>query len=272
MNGIHILDSPSASSRRVIDPRTINQIVRFQKEALLETCPAPDLPDWFVRELTFIGGYTDNGRDPIYRIVWGGNATHWAYGQVRLKYPASWRTVTTGWEVVKDGETIQIPTEDIELPEYAGLIGNPICHKQVKGKEFWFLEQWMPPEIACEGWETHRWSTDKKVDILGPEPRQGMYKGILPLQDNSGNFLAPSQETLDWIKKVVYLKNSDPYLYDLRKRPPQRVVEQRIREKMLEIELEEEKKIAELTEIYTSALMPSKRLLTHSNPNKGRGY
>lgn len=260
------------TSSHLIDVRTINMPIRFEKEAELDIRSAPEIPKWFAQELLSIGGTTDNGRDPVYRVVWGGTETHWAYGQIRLKYPDSWKTVPVAWEVVKDGKVSRIPVDDIDLPENKGLIGNIIYAKKVKGKEFWYLEQWVPPEIACEGWELYRYSQDKKIDILGPEPRQGLYKGIMPLQDNNGKFMPLDRDTLEWIRKVVYLKNSDPWLYDLRKRPPQRIVEQRIREKMLEIEEAEEKKVQELTEIYTSALMPMKHHITHHNPNKGRGY
>ena len=62
--------------------------------------PAPEVPKWFTKELTKLGGKTPDG-EPKIRLVWGCDAISWQRGRYRLTYldPLAIKPVPIGWEI-----------------------------------------------------------------------------------------------------------------------------------------------------------------------------
>lgn len=210
---------------------------------------APYIPPEFTKELTKIGGLSPCGRFPIYRLAWGGSERIFSHGEMRLKYPKSWKTVQIGWTTVRNGKEVAVPVEEIVNPfnsDGTPAIIRPIYGKQVKGVQAWFLEQWMPPSLACPGWEALRYEIDiatgTKIDIMGPPPVDGQYKCLIKLQNDAGEYLQPNAETLEWVRRVIYLKNQDPWLYNLAEFPPAHIVERRLREALAEEDFQREQR------------------------------
>lgn len=235
--------------------------------------PPPYLSPDFVKELNRIGGYSPCGRFPIYRVVWGGSEQHFALGEMRLKYPKSWKTVPVAWAVIRDGKEVLLPLEEsTKTHDEKGqpIIGRPVYEKRVVGVQSWFLEQWMPPEIACIGWEALRYKYDMakgvRIDVLGPAPRDGVYKALIKLQDNTGKILQPGPETLEWVKKVIWLKNQEPWSHNLNELPPQHIVERRLRMALAEQEFQEEKRANEFGDELGSVLWEHKDKFIFNDP------
>lgn len=241
--------------------------------------PSPHVPDWFKKELIKIGGVTDSGK-PRYRIVWGPDEKVFAYGYQRIKYLQSSIRIPVGWEVIQNGERIVLPVEAANDPKYP--IGVLVFEWLDKGKPFFFLEEWCPPEIACEEWELIRYETDwsksfddptRTVDVLGPRPNDGIYRAVISMQDNDGNPLYPNESALEWLRRVIKIKESNPLLKNThwRNKPEPGVIEQYIRQeyqRMYEAEAEYE---AQLAEKNYELLKPHEhRLRGVTNP--GNGY
>ncbi len=240
--------------------------------------PSPYVPTWFKEELKKIGGVTESGQ-PLYRIVWGPDQKIFAYGEYRLKYLQSSKRVPVAWEVIQNGEPILLPVEAANDPKYP--IGRLVFAWLDRGKPFFFLEEWCPPETACDQWELTRWEVDpnkyysdpnRMIDVLGPAPREGLYMPVLSLQDNDGNTLYPNETTLEWLRKVIRIKESHPKLRqdNWREKPSPAVIEGYIRQKYQEIYEADQAYEEHLIEVCTEALKPHKhRFNGVTNPGNG---
>lgn len=252
--------------------------MRLQRVNMNVNPPSPFIPDSFIRELNSIGGLTETGK-PRYRVVWGPDQTVIAYGQKRLKYLLRSRRVPTGWEVIQNGERIVLPLEAANDPKYP--IGNLVFEWLDWGKPFFYLEEWCPPEIACEEWELHRWTVDetkllddpdRMIPVYGEAPREGLYREVLQLKDKEGKPLYPSQETLDYVRKIIKIKEDHPVFKQTnwRSKPHPSIVAEYITQKYKEIYESEQEEERRLIETYEEVLKPhAHRLRGVTDPGNG---
>ena len=215
--------------------------------------PAPYVPEWFTKELTDLGGKTDNGKDPQLRLVWGGSATQFWEGRERIKYPKNTKKVAIGWEVMdENGERQLLPLHD--KPEQSMLssedkrVGRIVDDWLDIGLPVFIVEEWCPPEVACDGWAKRRYkydtTTNAWIDKLGPEPRQGFYRKLFTLAEFKGEmmyYMEPNEQSLVYIKKMLWLQRQEPALYSKRERPPEQVVEGMLRKRYAEVDAWETK-------------------------------
>lgn len=209
--------------------------------------PQPHVPDWFTRELNQLGGKTDNG-EPQLRIVWGGSATVFWLGRLRIRYPKFTEKVPIGWEIINPETKERHLVSFKEANELIHLVGRVVYDWIDIGIPMFVIEEWIPPEIACDGWEKRRWEWDRntatRIDKLGPAPRGGLYRKLITLAELRGHmmyYMEPNEQTLTYIKKMLWLQRQEPMLYSKRERPPEHVVEAMLRKRYAELEAWETK-------------------------------
>ncbi len=221
--------------------------------------PAPHIPEWFTKELTELGGKSDNGRDPQLRIVWGGSATTFWQGRIRIKYPRYSNKKAIGWETINtDGTRELLPLSAANNND--GKVGRLIYDWLDIGKPFFFMEEWVAPEIACEGWEAVRWQytpPNTWIDKLGPAPREGLYRHLFTLATDDGEYMPPDEQAMVWIKKMLWLQRQEPLLYSKRERPPACVVENLLRARLQEVDAMDVKYEEHLTDLMVDRVRRS---------------
>lgn len=221
--------------------------------------PSPSVPTWFTKELTELGGYADNGKDPQLRIVWGGSATQFWEGRERIKYPKFSNKFPIGWEVVNEKgerELLPLQKEDSSVVSADNKelgVGRIVYDWVDIGQPFFIIEEWFAPEVACRGWQQSRYkwdsSTNTFIDRLGPEPTNGLYQRLFTLRTDKFEYMEPNQAAMTYIKAMLWLQRQEPALYSKTERPPSFVVERELRKKYAEIEANEvkfEEKMADM--------------------------
>ncbi|MEW6734530.1 MAG: hypothetical protein AB1489_24610 [Acidobacteriota bacterium] len=216
--------------------------------------PAPPVPKWFIKELEDIGGKTPK-KQPKLRIVWGGSEIAWSKGRIRIKYPKFTKKFPIGWEVIRqtqDGEIRELlPMETIN--EEDKRIGRIVYDWIDIGQPRFFIERWLPPEVACKGWPADgdmsqnavsiRYAYDPEIgwiDVIGPQPKDGLYLEWLKLETASGQFQAPDEEVMAAIRREHFLLRRQPHLWSPGDRPPSWLIEQRLRDRYDQVEQNEE--------------------------------
>lgn len=212
--------------------------------------PRPYVDPAFERELAKIAGSTLDGK-PRLRLVWGQSpeATIFYCGRQRMRYIHHFSEKMVGWEAIwydkggKEQHRKRYPLT-LEPPKADGArFVRPIIETVDVGIPRWFIEQYMPPEVACAGWHSQRYTTDfekgEMVDELGPPPTQGMYEEAFhmiadhakccPKQKKNGCpgfYRAPDQRDLEFVKYCWYAMNQEPYRYGWEQMPPPEVLKQ----------------------------------------------
>jgi len=239
--------------------------------------PAPYIPTWFLKELNELGGFADDGKTPQLRIGWGGELTQFWRGRMRIKYPKYTDKMAIGWEVLgENGERLLYPLNAAN--ELTHLVGRLVYDWIDIGIPMFVIEEWIPPEIACDGWEKRRYEWDAGnrvwIDKLGPEPREGLYRKLVTLAEFKGDmmfYMPPNEQTLVYIKKMLWLQRQEPMLYSKRERPPDNLVEQLLRKRYDEVEKWETKFEDDLADrmvdrVRRSSLAPTSYASTKKTP------
>lgn len=219
----------------------LNQVVDIEAVISQLNPPMPYVPEWFTKELTKLGGYADNGKDPQLRLVWGGSATQFFEGRMRIKYPKYSKKMQIGVEYpLPNGQVEFLPMSSLKDPNEK-RVGRIVEDWVDVGMPFFFVEEWLAPEIACEGWDhaRYKWEGLKCIDKLGPPPTEGFYRELFRLRTDDGQYMPPNEETLVYIKKLLWVQRQDPALYSKRERPPAFLLQKLLRERLKQIELNE---------------------------------
>lgn len=173
---------------------------------------APVIPERVLADLLRIGGTNDYG-EPRLRVVWGGSHQWFRAGKWRLEYPIHRKLRRlVAWNAVNPitGEKRHIPVKHSEFsmsgpdkslivipgakvdepvqPVLPGWIVAPVWENREVGYQGWVLQEWWPPEIVCQGWESARWlfrADGSKVDLLGEPPIRGQYRFLMYLDDGN---------------------------------------------------------------------------------------
>jgi hypothetical protein len=253
--------------------------------------PAPYVPQWFHKALADLDGLNEFG-EPKWKLVWGGSETHFSIGRTRIKYPIRHKDVPVGWEIwtgrwTKNGKVYKYPGRRGKITRFPETRILPItCANDPKyptgrlvydwldiGKPRFIVEEWCAPEVACDGWEEQQFGTHPRTgewcDILGPRPERGLYRGFMTLETDDGQYRPPDEATLNWLRSILYLRNQDPVLYSPRERPPQHVIEARLRKRYDEIRAFEAREAQELEQRMFDRMMVSVRRQLNPNPNEG---
>lgn len=256
-----------SAEKSYLDPISfINQTIANLNPA------APLVPKWWHDALAEIDGLNDYG-EPIFRLVWGGSATDWGMGRTRIKYPLRTSDCPVGWEVLtgryyKNGryyqypgrkgkrdrtpETQVLPLSFANKPEYGP--GRLVYDWLDIGKPRFIIEEWCHPDIACEDWEKRRYGPHPRTavwtDILGERPSRGLYRPFLYLQTDKGEYRPPDEDTLNWFRRIIWIRNQDPVLYNRNQRPPHSVLEANLRKRYaqyMEFDAREQREMEERT-------------------------
>src|SRR4051812_33313372 len=143
--------------------------------------PAPTIAKDFQNELTKIAGKAPNGL-PILKVFWAQDEKQFFCGEQRSRYIFSTEENFIGWEATTykkgklDRRFMLPPTPKPPLVA-KGVFLRPVKEHHDIGIPRWMISQYVPPELACIGWELERynWIEGERIDVLGPEPREGMY-------------------------------------------------------------------------------------------------
>lgn len=237
-----------------------------------ENVGAPFVDSGFQKKLTDIAGTTLDGR-PRVRLVWGQDpqATIFYCGEQRLRYIHHFEESIVGWRASyynQDGtlREVKVFGPSIEAPAAPGAqIVTPISERRDIGIPRWFLEQYMPPSVACRGWETFD-------EELGPPPRDGQYEeAFLMIADHSdcckeelqagcpGKYCAPDQRHLTYVQFLMWALNSEPYRYTWEEMPPPELIAQDIKERESRIATNRELIKSETNYILQNAMMTHRR-------------
>jgi hypothetical protein len=117
-------------------------------------------------------------------------------------------------------------------------------HKEIHeaGQPFWGVEEWLPPEVACDGWNDMRWYRDSTyptankdgyVDLLGPEPKDGCYQLLFYIKDERGEPRPPVERDVERVRKACRERLEDPVYkrYGMRDRVPQSALREAVTRK-----------------------------------------
>ena len=167
---------------------------------LIRTIPAPQNPDAAQARLTALCGVNEFG-EPLMRLEWGGNAERFLAGAWRAKYRMPGvkpQVMLVGWAENQgiSGQIVKVhpASRKAPTPGQPGNLIQPIIEKHEFTDPFWYLAEWIPPEKmgdTPEQWEARRWQlhNSKKVDLIGPFPERGQYRGLLRFAGPKDEFI-----------------------------------------------------------------------------------
>lgn len=230
-----------------------NEMLAVKPETLL--VDLPPVPDWFRQELSRVG--TKEGK-PMFRIVDGQRELKWRNGKMDIKHLLQHDSVPAYVPVVrqlfrrKDTATgdyvLYTSRQQAEADTKATLekevdFTNMVQVRAV-GRSCWIIEAYISPdEVGHAAWDQCRYAdlqtngVVRRVDVLGPFPREGMYVYCFSVLDEDGKAIAPNQRTLEECKRRWQVINS-----------PQQSVEQAVRDyedRQAKFEANEVKRIAD---------------------------
>jgi hypothetical protein len=262
--------------------------------------PAPSIDPNFQRQLTEIFGTSPDGR-PKLRAIWGMEAREFFHEQYRMRYPcgkvkrfANWGVPSigadgkvSGW--LKFPPTATPPTKK----QTGGRMVMKLMERTIIGTPRWFIEQWVGPHVAGQRWEEERWEwkwdpvqgVNRRVDMLGPPPRDGMYLAaeyvypfMLAVHQGDGlccvnkrkegfrcygQYRDPDDRDLFYISSLVDELMDEPYLYSYDALPPREVVEASLQKRLDQMAEQERKEEVRLVEGLKDEIRPhAKRLVT----------
>ena len=166
--------------------------------ARLNNEPRPYLPDWFVRDLTSIGGRDTVTGMPNYRIVWGQDK------EAQKMY------VENGVAYWRPNYIKGYYTQLIRLSIKGQMIAPVIEKSEPVAMPCYFIEKYIPARnITKDLWESIRWfynDQGQKEDLMGPFPERGHYVEYLCLQDpETKEIIKPCQTVLNELKERLGL-------------------------------------------------------------------
>ena len=138
--------------------------------------------------------------EPLLRLEWGGTAERWLAGAWRAKYRAPSTSISkrlVAWieqHVLTGAQNLHPATSRAPVPAKDHLM-LPLIEQVEQADACWYLAEWIPPEkLGCSpvAWEQERWQKDaagKPLDVLGPFPARGQYRGIVRLAGPQGEFI-----------------------------------------------------------------------------------
>lgn len=158
----------------------------------------PDIPDWFERELTALGGLNRHGK-PNLRVVKANEVMSDRTEKPQLKYLIGYSPHRiVGFKYKLNGEEGFTVNSD-EVPEGA-LVTDTVTESVPLGPLRYAIERWTSPE---ELEAANRFRTRKDADgnvILREFPREGIYEQYFMVEDGEGYFRALDNYVLDYIK------------------------------------------------------------------------
>lgn len=195
--------------------------------------PSPPVPDWFVKELSEIGGRSIDGR-PILRIVWPGDQWVFKIGRMRIKYPAFHSKVLIGWGYYAASDTemkdFLVASKQEDVP--AGAVTLEIWDFLDTAPNHFIIEELVNAKIASEHWEAHRWKYyQEKYDVLGPMPAEGFYDYLWAMKTDEGEPIPPCDFALEKLRKFRWIRDNDPIFskFGQDEYPPPEIVEGLVR-------------------------------------------
>ncbi len=167
--------------------------------------------DWWSKELSRIGGLNDYG-GPNIRLAWGPEEERIAYGRRRKTFLAAVIKKMAYWmETRKDGTRIKHPASK-QAPncDVTSLLV-PVYEEYDVAKSRWAFMEWWPPELVAFDWESNRyqWKGPERIDILGPVPKNGMYRPIMLIETDDHKYRPPIENDLETIRELLYLKEQE---------------------------------------------------------------
>jgi hypothetical protein len=185
----------------------------------------PAVPESFLRELPRIA--TREGV-PVFRLANGLTEMHFRNGKMTIKHPLQHpayfvrvdtvrfrrKNIKTGdyhlYRTFEDAQGDKNKDLAVEIDRSMRQITVPV------GRPCWVVEAWISPsEIDYDTWQKNRYDylekmgVAQKIDVLGPYPSDGYYKGIFDVIDGEGNAIAPSERTLNECKRRWRMATSD---------------------------------------------------------------
>lgn len=193
------------------------------KLGLMQNNPAPPVPDWVNQALLQAGGRNKFG-EPNFKWVWGQSETHHAWGQQRMKYPA---TFVNEQELL--GHDIRNPNGKVhfikgsQIPDKLkpGSVLVPRYRKKKVevGLPFFIIERWHDVqeyfhpktffwETLEQAWEKEvRWDfemeTGQRVDNMGPFPSRGVYLHFLTVKTPDKKYRPITEDVIEVIKATL---------------------------------------------------------------------
>lgn len=269
-------------------------MAKAARESVFRREPAPAMPANFKAELLRIGGTNDYGQ-PKLRVVWGGEATWFRAGQIRLKYPVNRKFSRLVGYTVTDlvtKKTFNLPASS-NAPKYSPrYLVAPKYEDEEAGYPGWILEEWWPPELVCGAisfnektnkreythWEFARWyqpvdalqrPSGPKIDLLGEPPTRGEYRFLLYLDEEQeiGHPVPMSLDdsrVLQLIEKAIQLRQDQGAADGWRGlQSPEKTLEmyRPIKEEREKVEAQEEQ---ELDDFLRDAIGSYARKLRHA--------
>lgn len=250
-----------------LDPlELVSSVIRQYNE------PAPPIPKWFSKELESVAGLNPFG-EPKIRLAWGGSEVSWWKGRYRIKYPKYTTKFVLGFETITTDEN---GVEHRELIPLEALnkdnrkVGRYVYDYIDVGTPRWYVEKWIPPETACNGWPADddfsaeaqqiRMSHDPElgwVDALGPRPAKGIYLEWLKLETPLGEYQAPDETVMAEIRRYKFHERNQPQYWSAGERPPAWLIAQQLREHYDQVEANEEKFIQDTADDLLQHMRPS---------------
>lgn len=194
-----------------------------EEHKLLSNQRAPDpIPEWFNKALINIGG-TNRFGEPMFKAVYGQTETQFAYGQIRLKYPAANvnEEEVTGYDIYNANGTVnyvkgsRIP----ELLEPGSFMVPRYKRKKLEvGMPFYIIERWQSVsdyfrpvgfhESIREGWDKEvRWDIDiesgQRIDVMGEFPSRGVYLHFFTVKTPDFNYRPLGEDVLDVVAATL---------------------------------------------------------------------
>lgn len=196
----------------------------------LQNWPAPFLPRYIQEELTLAAG-RNRYRLPRMLIRWGQSIMRGKLGQIRMVYP---------------------------VQSYGDDFGNIIDI----GVPRWIVEQLIDPVfIDFSSWN---------YELQGPMPINGMYRHLMTIQTEKGEYCFPDRRFLTELKVMAHNKQNARLLGSHEEVAPEWETKQKIKDMIYEEKIAEAKTRTNRRGDIKHFLNQRRRRLFNKNPNEGR--
>ncbi len=197
---------------------------------LLANSPAPDpIPEWVHKSLLNIGG-TNRFGGPMFKAVYGQTETQFAYGQLRLKYPAARvkEEEVTGYDIHNQNGGVSF-VRGSRIPE--SLKPGSFMVPRYKRKElevglpFFIIERWhdireyfqpskgfIGPDFEYKSLED-AWNREirfeydaeqaRQIDVMGEFPSKGVYLHFFTVKTPTFGYRPISEDVLDIVAATL---------------------------------------------------------------------
>lgn len=232
----------------------------------------------FNQRLASLGGYHVTNGKPRLRVVSGLTATHFACGEIRIKYPVrseteeKWlwglREVGTGITFAKSEEQVKVNTD----PSFFGV--RKLLRRSVTfiGALNYVVEYYRSPLHMKDGplnWERNRFNwwynpeTKRRewTDINGAWPSSGRYDLLLVVKEDDGTpwgkFRELGEDVLDEVRKAIQAHEAFKKV---------NTDEELIQQMVDAQEAREDKRVAELADEVEQEIGPAWRRMLKDSP------